>query len=143
MTVTGFARWQKNMTGMTVAGIDAGSSAPRFHKPGQFSLRGYHCDALFQASNEKQVVVVAGETFGLREAKRQPDFRAVVHEIRAAFHDADNLNASSVEFDALADNRTRPEGGQPEIIRDQYHGLRNGAAARESWTADDAVLTGK
>ena len=54
-------------------------------------------------------MVVAGETFGVRETKGQPDLRVIVHEIRSSFHDADDLNATPVEFDVLAEHGRAPK----------------------------------
>ncbi len=69
-------------------------------------------------------MVVALPALTIREAERQPDLRVVVHEIRATRHDSDDLKPSSIDVEAVADDRPRAEDGLPQLIRDHRHGRR-------------------
>src|SRR5205823_14475903 len=125
---------------VTGPGRDAGSGAPGLDERVQLGLRRRHRGALFQPSDEKETVVVTRPALVPREAERQPDLRVVVHEIRAARHDAADLKPPSVDVDAVADDWLRAERGLPELVRDHSHRRRAGNAGLSA--SKEAPLSG-
>ena len=140
MAGAAFCQRKEDVAGVTGPGRDAASGAPGLDERVQLGLRRRHRGALFQPSDEIEIVVVARPALVPCEGERQPDFRVVVHEIRAARHDADDLKPPSVDVDAVADDWLRAERGLPELVRDHSHRRRAGNAGLSA--SKEAPLSG-
>ena len=81
-------------------------------------------DAVLQPSDEIQEVVAAVLTIGRVQPERQPDLGAVVHDVGARRHDADDFAAPAVDFDRLPDDRPPAKRGLPQLVRENRDARR-------------------
>src|SRR4029079_10314626 len=84
----------------------------------QLCLRCLRAHAVLQAPNDMKDVKAAVLTNSRRQAKGQPDCRAVIHEIDAGWHDADDFMRAAVDIQSVSNEWLSREGRLPQLRRD-------------------------
>jgi len=93
--------------------FDANPLSPVLDQRLELGLRSLSAHTVFQSSNEIQKVTGAVLPIGRIEGEWHPQLRAVVHEVSAWRHDADDLAPKAVHFDHLANHQSATERALP------------------------------
>src|SRR5687768_15961230 len=94
-----------------------GTLTPVVEKYVQSGLRGQRRDAVLQATNDVEDVEAAVLMHGRRESEGQPDGRAVVHDVDAGRHDADDFVWPSLDGYGLSNEVVPSQDGLPQVVR--------------------------
>ena len=98
--------------------LGADTPAPVIEERVQLRLGRLRRDAVFQPRNDVEDVGAALASRIRVDPKRQPDLGAVVHDVGAGQHDAENLVGSALDFHGLSNHRLSPKGGVPQLVRE-------------------------
>src|SRR6185369_17496738 len=98
--------------------------APGLEERIQLDLRRLHADAVLQATNQIEIVIAAVQPVGWIEPERQPYLGAVVRDVGAGWHDAEDFASSPVDLHCLSDQRLPAKCRLPQLVREDDDGGR-------------------
>ena len=104
--------------------FDANALAPVPNERVELGLRRLGRDSVFQSANHIEEVAATVLTIGRIEAERHPDFGAVVHDIGARRHDADDFTAQAIDLDGLSNHRSSAKCALPQLVRQNRYARR-------------------
>src|SRR5688572_23664693 len=92
--------------------------APVLEECVQLGLRRLRRDAVFQAPNDMEDVEAAVLTNSRREPEGQPDCGAVIHDIDAGWHDANDFVKTPLDIQRLSNDRLSSQDDLPQLVRE-------------------------
>ena len=106
----------------------------------QLRLRRLRRHPVLQTADEIEKVASAVLTIGRVQPEGHPDLGAVVHDVGAGRHHADDFAAQAIDLDHLSDHRTSVKCGLPQLVRQNHDARRR--RRRLSWRGRRAADVG-
>ena len=118
---------------------ETGTLAPVLDQAVQFCLCRLRRDAVGQAANQIEEVVAAALAIVFSQPEGQPDLGAVIHDVRAGRHDADDFALPVIHIHRMPDDRLSSKRGLPQLVREDHDRRRQRRRLPGRWRWADCI----